>query len=279
MIVRCWGARGSIPVSGPQYLRYGGDTTCLELRDSSDRIVIVDAGSGIRALGNQLVQEERRALTILFTHGHWDHIMGLPFFKPLYDPGTSVQVLGCPFSKNSLRDMLAPSMNPPNFPIAFEDLKASVTFQGTCAGGFAVNGFAVETTRLSHPNQGVGYAFVEQGKRFVFLTDNELAYRHPSGLDFDAYRGFCAGADLLIHDAEYTTAEYGRTRTWGHSTYHDALRLAVAAGVKRFGLFHHNQDRTDDAVDEIVADCRRLLRAQGSSLDCFAVAQGMELTV
>jgi len=277
MLITCWGARGSIPVSGQEYLRYGGDTTCLEIRDRNNNLIIVDAGSGIRALGNKLVQEGCQRLTLLFTHGHWDHIMGFPFFKPLYDEKTQVTIYGCPFSKHSLQDMLAPSMNPPNFPIRFEDLKAQVTFCGICSGTFTVGSISLATIQLSHPNQGIGYSFEEDGRRFVFLTDNELSYTHPGGCTLAAYRDFAAGADLLVHDAEYTAAEYVRTRTWGHSTYQDALNLAVQAGVRRFGLFHHNQDRTDTDLDQIVADCRRKAREQGSAIECFALAQGMDL--
>ena len=279
MIITCWGARGSIPVSGKQYLVYGGDTTCIEVRDSNGQIVVIDAGSGIRALGNRLLQEECQSLTVLFTHGHWDHIMGLPFFKPLYDSRTKVTVYGCPFSRHSLKDMLAPSMNPPNFPIRFEDLRAEINFYGICSGTLNIGRFRIETIRLSHPNQGIGYSFTEDAKRFVFLTDNELSYIHEGGLDFEEYCRFCTGADLLIHDAEYTEEEYTRTRTWGHSTYQDSLRLAIAAGVKRFGLFHHNQDRSDEEIDAIVQECRKQLTILGigTDMECFATAQGMEI--
>jgi ribonuclease BN (tRNA processing enzyme) len=277
MLIRCWGARGSIPVSGPQYLRYGGDTTCIEIRTRDDDIIIIDAGSGLRALGNRLLQENRYRCTMLFTHGHWDHIMGFPFFKPLYDSRTRIDILGCPFTQNSIQEILAPSMSPPNFPIKFEDLKAGISYHGACSGNFTVNSLSVTTTLLSHPNQGIGFKFVEDGKTFVFLTDNELAYQHPGGLNFEDYRAFCRGADLLIHDAEYTEKEYARTKTWGHSVYTDALRLAAEAQAGQLGLFHHNQDRTDDAVDAIVEDCRRLLAEQGLPLSCFGVAEGMEL--
>ncbi|MCX8042672.1 MAG: MBL fold metallo-hydrolase [Desulfobacterota bacterium] len=279
MIIRCWGARGSIPVSGQLYITYGGDTTCIEIRDDADNIIIIDAGSGIRALGNRLVQENRHEMTILFTHGHWDHIMGLPFFKPLYDQKTQITVYGCPFSRHSLKDMLAPSMNPPNFPIRFDDLKADITFCGICSGTFTVGSIFIETIHLSHPNQGIGYKFTENGRRFVFLTDNELSYTHPGGHDVGAYQTFCEGADLLVHDAEYTDHEYKRTRTWGHSTYRQALALALDAAVRQFGLFHHNQDRSDDDIDKIVHDCRTIIREHGSMLSCFAMAQGMEIVV
>jgi ribonuclease BN (tRNA processing enzyme) len=130
---------------------------------------------------------------------------------------------------------------------------------------------------LSHPNQGIGYKFVEDRKSFVFLTDNELTYKHPGGLDFQDYLKFASGADLLMHDSEYTKDEYKRTKRWGHSVYNDALHLAMEAGVKQFGLFHHNQDRPDTAVDEIVKDCRNIIRDNKSRLECFAARQGMEI--
>jgi ribonuclease BN (tRNA processing enzyme) len=130
---------------------------------------------------------------------------------------------------------------------------------------------------LSHPNQGIGYKFIEDGKSFVFLTDNELSFKHPGGLEFQDYANFSYGADLLIHDAEFTEIDYTRTKGWGHSLYLDALQLASEAGVRRFGMFHHNQERDDAAVDAIVHHCQDLLREQKTLLDCFAVYQGMEI--
>jgi ribonuclease BN (tRNA processing enzyme) len=127
---------------------------------------------------------------------------------------------------------------------------------------------------------GLGYKFTEQGKTFVFLTDNELGHVHRGGRTFDDYAEFCLGADLLIHDAEYTDREYQtKTRQWGHSTYKEALALAMAAGVKRFGLFHHNQDRSDEQVDAIVAECRGILRDKGVDMECFGVSQTTELAL
>jgi ribonuclease BN (tRNA processing enzyme) len=130
---------------------------------------------------------------------------------------------------------------------------------------------------LSHPNQGVGYKFTEDGKSFVFLTDNELMHKHHGGMDFDDYCEFSAGADLLIHDAEYDDDDYKKKKTWGHSTYKDALRLAQEAGVKRFGLYHHNQERSDAQVDAFVKDCKKIIRQNSSGMKCFAVTQDMEI--
>ena len=277
MIIRFWGARGSIPVSGQEYLRYGGDTTCLEIRTKNDEIIIVDAGSGMRRLGSKLVREERYQYTMLFTHAHWDHLMGFPFFKPIYMEGTSIAAFGCPNAQISLKNMISRVMVAPNFPVNFEDIKTTITFHESCETLFALNSVDVTSIPLSHPNQGVGYKFSENGKNFVFLTDNELGHVHPGGLTYDGYVDFAAQTDILIHDAEFLEEDYKKTKTWGHSVYKQALQLAIDAGVKKFGLFHHNQDRSDAAVDEIVADCRKTIRERKAPLECFAVYQNMEI--
>jgi phosphoribosyl 1,2-cyclic phosphodiesterase len=277
MIIRCWGARGSIPVSGKEYITYGGDTTCIEIRTKNNEIIIVDAGSGIRALGNRLLEEGRHDYTMLFTHSHWDHIMGFPFFKPIYFKTTRINMLGCPFAEESVKQMISKVMAPPNFPVNFEDIKAKIAYHEICEDFFQVDSVDITPIPLSHPNQGMGYKFVEDGKAFVFLTDNELGFRHEGGLDYKDYCEFSKGADLLIHDAEYRKSEYKTTKAWGHSLYTDALRLAIEAGVKKIGLFHHNQERSDQGIDAIVSDCKKTVKDNQVSLECFAMHQGMEI--
>lgn len=274
MLIRCWGARGSIPVSGREYLRYGGDTPCVEVRSRDDDIVIIDAGTGARRLGNRLLAEGRDRFTILFTHAHWDHIMGFPFFKPIYRPETRIDLHGCPYAQATVKALISRVMAPPNFPVNFDDIRAEINYQEVCQVAFTIGSLIITPIALSHPNQGIGYRFEEDGKSFVFLTDNELTYRHPEGMAYDDYRAFAQGVDLLIHDAEYLPEDYLTTRTWGHSVYTDALRLALDAGVARLGLYHHNQERTDSAIDEMVAECRRI--ASDRKLSCFAVHQDME---
>ena len=279
MIIRCWGARGSIPVSGEAYLKYGGDTTCIEIRTNNDDIIIIDAGSGIRRLGNSLMSEKRHQYAMFFTHAHWDHLMGFPFFKPIYFKQTEISMYGCPFVQTSVRDMIARVMAPPNFPVNYEDIRAKINYHETCETEFLLNSMKVTSIALSHPNQGMGFRFEENGKNFVFLTDNEITYRHSGGLDYEDYLKFSADADLLIHDAEYNAQEYTITRTWGHSVYLDVLDLAMKAGVKKLGLFHHNQERSDSAIDAIVENCHRIVRERRSPLDCFALDQITEIVL
>jgi len=277
MIIRCWGARGSTPVSGREYLRYGGSTTCIELRTKHDEIIIIDAGSGIRKLGSRLLEENRNEYSILFTHAHWDHVLGFPFFKPIYVKGTRITVFGCPFAQGSVKQMISQTMVHPNFPVNLEDVKSEISYRGACKNSFSINSVLVTPIFLSHPGQGTGYKFIEDNKSFVFLTDNELTFKHPGGLDYQDYVNFSSDADLLIHDAEFTEEEYEKTRSWGHSVYKDALRLALEARVGKFGLFHHNQDRTDIALDAIVQDCQHIIKDNKASLECFAVYEGMEI--
>ena len=276
MIIHCWGSRGSITVSGKQYLRYGGNTTCLEIRTNDNKIVIVDAGSGIREAGNALIAEGHRDLTLLLTHAHWDHIVGFPFFKPIYSRKIRLNIWGCPFAQNSIKEILSRMMMAPNFPVNFDSIRAKISYQDTCFESFRIGSMVITPIALSHPNQGTGYKFEEDGKCFVFLTDNELGFRHKGGLSSREYLKFCSGADLLFHDAEYKEEEYKKARGWGHSSYKDTLNLALNAGVKKLGLFHHNQERFDDEIDAIVKDCHRIIKKSGKKMECFAVGQAME---
>jgi phosphoribosyl 1,2-cyclic phosphodiesterase len=249
----------------------------MEIIGNDGTIIIVDAGTGIRKLGNDLSRGGSKDFNIIFTHAHWDHLMGFPFFKPIYTKGISLQLYGCPFAQASIREILSKSMSPPYFPVNLEDLRADISYHGACSGGFEIGPIQITPILLSHPNQGIGYKFVEDGKSFVFLTDNELTYKHPGGLDYREYLEFSANADLLIHDSEYTREEYRATKGWGHSTFEDSLQLAMEAHVRQFGLFHHNQDRTDAALDRIVETCENTIDDRHAALHCFAVSAGTEI--
>jgi phosphoribosyl 1,2-cyclic phosphodiesterase len=163
--------------------------------------------------------------------------------------------------------------------VRYSDLKANIMFKDGCPSDFQIGSVTVIPITLSHPNSGCGYKFIENGKSFVFLTDNELGYLHPGGLHPDDYSILCANADLLIHDAEFTPEEYKESIEWGHSTYVDALDMAIKANVRRLGLFHLYRERTDVGMDQIVNICRKTIADRGSKMECFAVATNMTFEV
>jgi ribonuclease BN (tRNA processing enzyme) len=264
MEITCWGSRGSIPVSGKAYLKYGGDTTSLEIRSKSGDIIAVDAGTGIRRFGNKLA-DERKVSTVnfIFTHAHWDHLMGFPFFKPLYSIRSRFHMHGCPFHSQFVESILSTVMAPPNFPVKYDDVKAQMTYESACPQKFEIGSVTVTPIPISHPNGGSGYKFSEDG------------YSHPGGMKFKDYVEFAAGADLLIHDSEYTPEEYKTFIEWGHSVYSDVLQLAREAGVKKLGLFHINQERTDEQMDDMVDACRQYIAEKDLKLECFGVASDM----
>ncbi|HAJ78535.1 MAG TPA: MBL fold metallo-hydrolase [Fibrobacteres bacterium] len=287
MFIRCWGARGSIPVSGPMFNKYGGDTTCMEIHSDTGEVLIIDAGSGIRSLGNTLLVRKQEKITILFTHAHIDHLMGLPFFAPLFSRNTSVNMRGPRLNKTSFKNVIADFLDQPYFPVQIDDndMKSKMSFTDITTQSFCIGNLRVQPIELSHPkNGGLGYRIEEGKSSFVFLTDNELGYKHRGGRTFKEYVNFCSGADLLIHDAEYTEKEYGRIlknskNPWGHSLFTDATKLAVEAGVKRFGLFHHNQKRTDSQINAMVRASKKIIEKSGSSVDCFAVGAAFKTTI
>lgn len=280
MQIRIWGCRGSIPSPGSDTLRYGGNTTCVEIRTGDGPIVVLDAGSGVRNLGRFLSREKDPApIRFFFTHSHWDHLAGFPFFQPAYSARFSIAFCSGPHAQDFIRRCLTHQMEAPYFPVDFALLKANFVFH--CGrphrepGHCRLDGLEVCPIFLNHPNGGYGYKFIEQGKTFVFLTDNELRFRHEGGLNREQYVDFCRGADLLLHDAQYTEEEYTLTRGWGHSTYADATDLAIEAGVKRLGLIHHDPDRADEDLDRQSERCRERIRQAGSAVECLAIAEGM----
>ncbi len=282
MKIKIWGCRGSITSPGLDTVRYGGNSTCLELRSSDGRVIVVDAGSGIRNLGKALQREpEVSGIRFFYTHSHWDHLVGFPFFAPVYSDRYDIIFYSGPHAENPIQKYVSHQMRAPYFPVDFRQLKAR--FQFRCEnpamelGSCPLGPLQVSAIPLSHPNGGYGYKFMENGKALVFMTDNELGLRHRGGFTPKRYADLCGGADVLLHDAQYTDEEYRHTKGWGHSTYTDALNLAIEAGVKRLGFFHHDPDRTDDDLDRQLDLCREQIRRSGASMDCFICAEGMVL--
>jgi phosphoribosyl 1,2-cyclic phosphodiesterase len=276
MVVKIWGARGSIPVSGKQYLKFGGDTTCVEIITKNENIII-DAGTGIRRLSNKLLEEKKKSFHIILTHAHWDHILGFPFFKPIYFKNTEVNFYGCPFAQKSLKNLIAKTMTAPYFPVNYKNLNANIIYNNLCLKEFQIDSITIIPILLSHPNNGLGFKFIEDNKTFVFLTDNEIRFTHKGGLKYKDYLRFSRDSDLLIHDAEFSEDEYIKTKSWGHSTYIDAIRLAMEGCVKKIGLFHHNQERTDIDIENIVKHCEKIISNEKSSLKCFATRIDTEI--
>lgn len=280
MKIRFWGCRGSIPAPGPNTLRYGGNTTCVEVRPLGGGIVIIDAGSGIRPLGKQLLKEgELSNIYLLLTHSHWDHLTGFPFFTPAYLKKYNIYVYGGPSAQSSLKKYLSHQMTAPYFPVDFSLMKAAFHFENNGLQGRRIGGIEFSAIELSHPNGGYGFKLTRNGKSFVFLTDNEPAFPHEGGLKRDEYVSFCRGADLLVHDAQYTDEEIRITRGWGHSTFAEATQIAIDAGVKQFGLFHHDPDRTDEDMDRCVEMCRAKIARAGAKIDCFGCMEGAEVSL
>ncbi len=280
MKMTIWGARGSIPVSGPEYLRYGGDTTCAELETARGEIVILDAGTGLRALGNKLVAEGRKEIHFLLSHAHWDHLMGFPFFKPLYLADSVVHFHGCTHAQESIRTILKETMRAPFFPIDLNEVDAKLHFDDDCRQHFSFAGLDCQSILLSHPNGGYGFRITEDGRSLAWLPDNELTFRHPGGEDFDTYAEFLAGVDLLIHDGEYLEAEYERHhRGWGHSVFSDTVALAIAARAKRLILWHLGQERSDTQADAMAQAARQAIASAGAAITCAVARTGHSVTI
>jgi phosphoribosyl 1,2-cyclic phosphodiesterase len=288
--LRLWGVRGSIPVPGPGTVRYGGNTACLELRYGPEsKLIIVDAGSGIKALGDAIVRDELpkgpvRAKLFL-SHTHWDHIIGFPFFVPIFIPGTELDIYSpVNYEERSVEEIIGIQLSYQYFPVRQSELSASINYHSLKEEVLELDdGMTITTKFLNHPVSTLGYRFDYEGRSIVTLFDHE-PFRNvfPTDPEAEGYdeaaaregeaaasyeneriRSFFADADVLIHDTQYTQIEYDqRFIGWGHSTYEWAIKQAHKARVKRLYFFHHDPLRTDEQLDEMVASYRRKIRGQ-----------------
>lgn len=279
MFIKFWGARGSISVCGKEFIRYGGNTTCVEVKDKNNELIVIDCGTGVKNLGKILVKSKIRKINILFTHWHIDHVIGFPFFAPIYNERNEIIIRGYPYHNFKIDSIISNMMRPPSFPVKFDEIDAKFTFIPLSKEVFKIGNIEIKTIELNHPDGGAGYKLIEDGRVFVFLTDNEIGYKHPGGRSFYEYVEFLKGADIAVLDAEYTDEEYKTKRGWGHSTYSQAAELAISSGVKNLYLFHHNQERTDDEIDENLKKVRKILKDNKSKIKCFAAYEREEINL
>ena len=292
MKLRFWGTRGSIPVPGPHTVRYGGNTSCVEVL-SGDDVIVLDCGTGVRELGKDLLRTVKPPIEahILLGHTHWDHIQGFPFFPPALAPGNHVTVYSARGYEKPLREVLGGQMDYTYFPIRLAQMASDLEFREVDEETFDIGHVQVTTHFLNHTILTMGYRLSSGGKTVVYATDTEPFGTFHGGSSVSngshashfvhegdvRFVGFVKGADVLIHDAQYTEAEYPSKVGWGHSTVEYAVEVALAGGVKHLVLFHHDVNRSDDEVARLEAYARDIVQARGSDMQVSAAAEGWEI--
>lgn len=287
MQVRFWGTRGSIATPGDATLRYGGNTSCVEVTSDSGEVILIDAGTGALALGKALMEQGRaKRGAILISHTHWDHIQGLPFFAPLFVPGNEWHIYGPRTLGQSLKDVLAAQMDYSYFPVELSAFASNVHFHEVVEGAFSIGDVRVTTQYLNHPALTVGYRLEADGASAAYASDHEPHSPHAGEGHADEVESgdvthieFLRDADLVIHDAQYTAQEYPAKLGWGHSTIEYAVDIAIAANVRQLALYHHDPARNDDAVDQLIEAARNRAKSAGSDLIVTGAAEGSVITL
>ena len=271
--VKFWGVRGSIPTPGPTTVRYGGNTSCVEVRIGGE-IILLDAGTGLRALGRSLLAEFKDRplnLTMLLTHTHWDHIQGLPFFGPIYDSRCRLRILGCEGTRKGLVNALTGQMESTYFPVPFNKLPSNIEIEELKDFNFNIGPVCVRAMRANHPGLCVGYRLFSPDSLIAFFPDTEP---RTGGKDREMIE-FLRDVDLLILDSQYDSAEYREHVGWGHGCVDDSVALALHAGVKQLSLFHHDPDHDDRRIDGLVRHARQLVAKHRAKLRVDAAREGM----
>jgi phosphoribosyl 1,2-cyclic phosphodiesterase len=262
MMITLWGTRGSLAAPGPETVRYGGNTPCVEVRGAEGDLVVLDAGTGIRRLGANL-SSGMAPLHLLLTHLHMDHIQGLGFFDPLYEPDLEVHIWGPASTTLSLRERLARYLSPPLFPLSVRELPCRLTLHDVPRGSFEIGGLKVTADLVCHPGPTVGYRIQEGSASICYMPDHEpalVAGRFDGNTDWISGFELALQVDMLIHDAQYSDGEYEEHVGWGHSSIRHALQFAVAAQVKQIVAFHHDPNHADSMLDQLRGDALEALQ-------------------
>ena len=261
MRLTVWGCRGSIPTPGAETVRYGGNTSCVEVSTADGTTIVLDAGTGIRGLGSELAQRDARRVHLLLTHLHLDHLEGLRFFAPLWDSRVTVDIWGPPSPVSSLQERIARSFSPPLFPVDLRDVPAQVTFHDVPREAWSIDGVSVRAALVVHPGPTVGYRLEARGSSFTYLPDHEPALAGAiadKSRDWISGGAIADGADVLFHDSQYSEDEYTDRIGWGHSSVADAVAFGHTVQTERLILFHHEPQHDDDALDALGSRAREL---------------------
>lgn len=284
--VRFWGVRGSTPTPSLPNMGLGGNTPCVQVRlPDRESLLIFDAGTGLRSLGQFLLSKRRSWGGHLFlTHLHWDHIQGLPFFDPAYIPGNHFIILGGDPPQGTLEETIQIQMSNPYFPVGLQDMGAQLAFRSLAEGDHTIDGLQISCIAANHPGLTFLYRLTHEGRRIVYAPDNEIEPRgegemDPMGDNREKMRSFFRGCDLLIHDAQYNPDEYENRRGWGHSSWEEVIRLAMQAEVKRLAFFHYDPGHTDEKIESLLDRCDAFIQEQGGKLVCTLAKEGDELLI
>ncbi len=274
-----WGVRGSVPSPGPTTTRYGGNTSCVSIT-VDNKILILDAGTGIRNLGGAIIGQPELEIFVVVTHSHWDHIQGFPFFTPIYQPDRPVHMFPTLHKKNVVLSSLIDQMDGAHFPITPDQVPSNFNFVTENPLEFLEsNGFHMELVPMNHPGKAFGYKIKIDDKIICYFTDNEIDPPYEKSIELDVLTEKCRNADILIHDAQYIEADMPLKHGWGHSLISQVTKLGESAEVKNLVYYHHDPERSDDDIDAELEIALKMLKENGSSVRPHFAYEGLKLSI
>ncbi|MDP7027901.1 MAG: MBL fold metallo-hydrolase [Candidatus Marinimicrobia bacterium] len=274
-----WGVRGSVPSPGPATTRYGGNTSCISIT-INNKILILDAGTGIRNLGSAIIGQPELEIFVVVTHSHWDHIQGFPFFTPIYQPDRPVHMFPTLHKKNVVLSSLIDQMDGAHFPITPDQVPSNFNFVTENPLEFLEsNGFHMELVPMNHPGKAFGYKIKIDDKIICYFTDNEIDPPYEKSIELDVLTEKCRNADILIHDAQYIEADMPLKHGWGHSLISQVTKLGESAEVKNLVYYHHDPERSDDDIDAELEAASKTLKENGSSVRPYFAYEGLKLSI